>query len=160
MIKRLFLFLGLALLLLAIAVFPLRYTLQVSPIGETETVGIGWVFAPVVAAWGFASLAINTAKGNKNVEVQGLFLLLLGAGSVYASWMVAHYGSNVYWWIQFALMLTPTVLVATLTVMQAKKAQTLSRLNKVKTQWALFAGMLAVPVVFLSTSAYWWLIVI
>jgi hypothetical protein len=114
MIKRLFLFLGLALILLAIAVFPLRYTLQVeqNPMGETETVGIGWVFAPVVAAWGFASLSINTAKDSKNVEVQGLFLLFLGAGSVYALYMVTHYGSVLFWWIQFALMLAPTVLVA------------------------------------------------
>jgi hypothetical protein len=155
---------GVALVVLMFAVFPLRMAIQVehAPMGETETMSIGWLFAPVIGAWGLARLAIS-ACGNldagKRVFIRLLpafFLLYFGCG--YGLWMASLFGfSNLYWWMQFVLILAPTVMATVMVALSYIAKEKVGFLTNKTASNALVTVTAAVPVLFAACSWCFWL---
>lgn len=152
------------MVVLAFAVFPLRMELKVEhePMGETETMGIGWLFAPVIGAWGLASLAISACvdlDAGKRALIRlfpAFFLLYVGCG--YGLWMASLFGfSNLYWWMQFVLILAPTVLATVIAALSYIAKEKLGFLTNKTTSNALVGVTAAVPVLFAACSWCFWL---
>ena len=59
--SRLFLYLGLGLVFLALVTFPTTVMIKVQP-GDIDDVSIGWLFAPIIGAWGLASVSLGITE--------------------------------------------------------------------------------------------------
>jgi hypothetical protein len=117
--SKLFLLLGLALVIVALVVFPVRLPLQAQP-GDVDYYVVGWLFAPILGVWGMASLTLGLTQcsiAKKKVES---FLLpvfaIVAVGLAYASYMAVVFGSGIwlsigrgepFWLIYFALPWSP-----------------------------------------------------
>jgi hypothetical protein len=130
----------------------------------TETMGIGWLFAPVIGAWGLASLAIS-ASGNSETGKRAFirlapafFLLYVGCG--YGLWMATKYGfDSMYWWVQFVLMFAPTALATTIAALSFHAKQKLGFLTNKPASNALASTIVVVPVLFAIISWVFWTII-
>jgi hypothetical protein len=71
------------------------------PMGETETMGIGWLFAPVIGAWGWQVYNFclwDLELGNARSFGWPAFFLLY-VGCVYGLWMASSMDLTHVWWV-------------------------------------------------------------
>src|SRR3990170_6753024 len=106
--SRLFLYLGLGLVFLALVTFPTRIMMQVQ-LGDFDDVGVGWLFAPIIGVWGLVSVVLGITESSMSKKDAMLCLLpvfaLIYIGLTFASWMVMTYGENWFWRTYFGLLL-------------------------------------------------------
>jgi hypothetical protein len=159
--SRAFLILGTALFTLTVLSFPMRTILadHGEPLGF-ESFPVGWLFAPIMAAWGLASLVFGllqarSQKAEKYLQVVFAFALFATAfGVSFGGLMVFFFGSFVtqlvtapFWWLYLALFLVPSVTVlASCATYYRKEEKIYSIFAKWKIRVALFAATLSVPV--------------
>lgn len=99
---------GLLLLVLAFVLFPIKIDVKVegSMMGETEEMGFGWLFVPVLAAWAFASMILSAVENFGGGRVSKIRLLpaflILYLLLCYGGWMAIRFGAEPFWWANFA----------------------------------------------------------
>jgi len=160
--SNIFLLLGVTLFVIAIVSFPTRveFVDQQEP-SHSETYTIGWLFAPIIGAWGFASLALGLEQSSmpkRRVEYCLLFILaVVCVGLSFATYMVVFFGSGIvasagrgepFFWLYFGLILAPNIIViaSTTQFLRAKERAFLKLSRKVKT--AVFVVLAAVPLTY------------
>lgn len=118
--NSLFLFIGLALIFVAVIVFPIRANVEVEP-GDVDDIGIGWLFSPIIGVWGLNSLAIGILASSLSrtktvLSILPVFLLIY-TGLAFTIWMVLVYGSVIFWWAYFSLFLIPSLAVSIVSIL-------------------------------------------
>ena len=125
--SRLFLYLGFGLFFLALVTFPTRVMIQVQP-GDFDDVSVGWLFAPIIGAWGLAGVALGITESSLTKKDALLSLLpvfaLIYIGLGLASWVVTVYGANWFWRVYFGLLLFPCLIANTACILYFKEGET------------------------------------
>ncbi len=155
-----FLYLGIALVALAVVAFPTRIPLQAQP-RDVDYYSIGWLFAPIIGIWGLASLVLGLVQSSSSKTRIASYLLPVLAtvtvGLAYASYMVVVFGFGIirsvgrgepFWWLCFGLVLAPAVLVYASALKFLKSDYRADFLNKPKARVAVFAGLAIVPLTY------------
>lgn len=150
--SRLFLYLGLGLVFLALVTFPTRVMIQVQP-GDFDDVGVGWLFAPIIGVWGLASVALGITEAFLSRKKVLLCLLpvfaLIYIGLGFASWMVMAYGENWFWRVYFGLLLFPCLIANTAGILYLTKKEKLAHtLKNQRTRIITFIALIAVPLLY------------
>ncbi len=126
--------------------------IQVQP-GDLNFVGVGWFFAPIIGAWGLASVTLGiteTALSKKRallclLPVFALIYISLG----FASWMVMAYGGNWFWRVYFGLLLFPCLIANTAGFLYFKNEERLAKILKNnRTRSFAVAILIAVPLLY------------
>ena len=158
--SRLFIYLGVALIVLAFVAFPTRIPLQAQP-GDVDYFGVGWLFAPIIGIWGLASIVLGLVQSSSPKRIIESYLLpvvaVVTVGLAYATYMVAVFGLGIirsvgrgepFWWLYFVLVLVPSVLIyaSTIKFLKSEKKPILLMNNKVKA--AAFVMLAGVPLSF------------
>jgi hypothetical protein len=121
--SRLFLYLGIALVAIAVVLFPTRIPLQAQP-RDVDYFGVGWLFAPIVGVWGLASVVLGLVQSSApKRKIESYLLPLLAFVSVslaYAAYLAVFFGSGIglsvgrgepFFWLYFGLILAPSLLM-------------------------------------------------
>jgi hypothetical protein len=153
--------LGLALVIVALVVFPMRLPLQTQP-GDVDYYGVGWLFAPILGVWGMASLTLGLTQCSITKKKVESFLLpvfaIVTVGLAYASYMAIVFGSGIWlsvgrgeplWLIYFAVTLVPSAIVFAATAMFLRAESKLRiMLSKKSLRAGLFTVAVSTPVVY------------
>ena len=155
---RLFLYLGVGLVFLALATFPTTVMIQVQPV-DVETVGVGWLFAPIIGAWGLASVSlgiIETVLSKKYAVLCFLpVFVLFYIGLGFASWMVMANGASWFWRFFFGLTLFPCLIANTAGFLYfTKKEKLADALKNQRTRILAFTALIAVPLLYTATFLF------
>ena len=163
--SRLFIYLGIALIVLAFVSFPMRIPLQAQP-GDVDYFSVGWLFAPIIGIWGLASIVLGLVQSSSPKTIIESYLLpvvaVVTVGLAYATYMVTVFGLGImrsvgrgepFWWLYFILVLVPSVLIyaSTIKFLKSEKEPIFLMNNKVKAAtFVILAGVpLSYTVVFL-----------
>jgi hypothetical protein len=155
---RLFLYLGIVLVAVAVILFPTRIPLQAQP-GDVDYYGVGWLVAPIIATWGSASAVLGLVQSlapKRRIESYLLPLLaFVSVGLAYAAYLAVVFGSGIglsvgrgepFFWLYFGLILAPSLLMYT---SAAKYLRTKTETNVIfgnkKVRAVTFALLAAVP---------------
>jgi hypothetical protein len=159
--SRLFLYFGIALVVLAVTAFPTRVVLHAQA-ADGDYYGVGWLFAPIIGIWGLAGVFLGLAQSpmpKKRIEgyLLPLFIVVC-VGLAYATHMVFMFGTGIvvsaghgepFWWIYFAMTLAPSALIFGVTAMfHEAKPKLDSILEKKKIKMGLFAAVSAAPLIY------------
>jgi hypothetical protein len=150
--SRLFLYLGLGLVFLALITFPTNVMIQIQQ-GDFDDVSIGWLFAPIIGAWGLASVTLGITEAFMSRKEALLCLLPVFAfiyiGLGFASWMVTVYGESWFWRVYFGLLLFPCLIANTAAILYfAKKEKFAHALKNQRTRSLAFIALIAVPLLY------------
>jgi hypothetical protein len=155
--SRTFICLGLVLIALAIVTFPIRIPLQAQPM-DVDYYSVGWLFAPITAVWGLASVVLGLVESSapKNQITLYLYaiLVVVTVGLAYATYLVAVFGTGIirsvghgepFWWLYFGLVLAPSVLMYTSAVKFFRAKEKTEILVNKKVKAATLVILAAVP---------------
>ena len=155
--SSMFLYLGIALLLLAVVSLFVRIPIQGQP-GDVDYFSIGWMFAPIIGVWGLASTVmglVQSAQPKKKMESYLLLILAVVTVSlVYAVYMVIVFGSGIissvgrgepFFWVYFSLILLPSLLIYASSIKFLRPKERLAFLANQKVRVATFVTLAAVP---------------
>ena len=94
---RVFLYLGIGLVVLAVATFPMKIPIQAQP-GDVDYFIIGWLFAPIIGIWGLASIVLGLVQSSmpkRRIESYLLpLLVMVSVGLAYAAYLVIVFGTQ------------------------------------------------------------------
>ncbi len=160
--SRLFLYIGLGLVVLAILAFPIKARFIGETPGASETYGIGWLFAPVIGMFGFAGIILGLAQSPKSHAVYFLLVLvIMYAGLGFAGWMAVVYATplwqmkNPFWWAYFFLFLIPTAISTVTFILRCTKKDSLQKaLSNKKIKLALGCLLVLIPILFSAFFLY------
>ncbi len=158
---RLFLILGIVLIVAAIIVFPARIPLHDQQADENYY-GVGWLFAPILGVWGLSGVIlglVHSSISKRKIESYLMpLLVIVCAGLAYAAYMVLMFGTGIvasagrdepFWWVYFLLMLTPNVITLAVAAMfYGAKSKLDETFKKRNVKVSLFAAVLASPVAY------------
>jgi hypothetical protein len=155
--SRIFLYLGIALVALAIITFPTRIPLEAQPM-DPDYYSVGWLFAPIIGVWGLASIVlglVHSPSPKRTIEVYLLpVLAVVTVGLAFATYMVAVFGSGIirsvgrgepFWWLYFVMVLSPSLLIYTSAVKFLRSKERIDFLASQKVRVATFVTLAAVP---------------
>ncbi len=158
--SRLFLCLGITLVALAVVTLPMKIPLQAQP-GDVDYYGIGWLFAPIIGIWGFASIVLGLVHSSfpkRTVESYLLpVLALVTVGLAYATYMVVFFGLGIihsagrgepFWWLYFLMVLVPSLLIYASAIKFLKSKGPIDLLASQKVRAATFVILAAVPLLY------------
>lgn len=150
--NRLFLYIGLILILLSVAIFPIQANLEAEP-GDIDAIGVGWLFSPVIGIWGLTSLAIgifasSLSRTKTVLSILPVFVLIYG-GLAFTIWMVLLYGSVIFWWGYFSLFLIPGIIASTVSILYLlKKERLFNALSNSKIIIAISCCIVLIPLLY------------
>ena len=158
--SRMFLYLGIGLVVIALATFPLKIPIQAQQ-GDVDYFGIGWLFAPIIGIWGFASIAlglVHSSSPKRTIESYLLpVLALVTVGLAYAIFMVIFFGSGIissagrgepFWWLYFLMVLVPGLLIYSLAIKFLRSKGPIDLLGSQKVRVTTFVTLAAVPLLY------------
>src|SRR3990170_8672108 len=127
--SRIFLYLGCGLILLALLLLPTKTAVMIGV--DLDYYWTGWLFAPVLGAWGIVSLAIWLSESSKSrgKVLQGLMLLCVPIYLclAFAASILIYVRGNWFWLVFFSLILVPCVIVSGVAILFLRKKQRLVR---------------------------------
>jgi hypothetical protein len=137
---------------LAMVTFPTRIMTEVQP-GDFDDVGVGWLFAPIIGAWGLTSVALGIAESSLPRKEILLCLLpvfaLLYIGLGFASWMVMNYGVLWFWRAYFGFILLPFLIAHTAVFFYFTKKERLAQvLSNIRTRTYALIALVSVPLLY------------
>jgi len=149
--RHLFLYSGFGLILLAFLFLPMRTAVMIGI--DLDYYWIGWIFAPVMGAWGLASLALwlSEFSMSRGRVLQGLSLVCVPIyfSLAFAVFMVIYVRVNWSWHLFFALILGPCVIASVAAILYAAKKQKLAySLKNQRTRSLAFIALIAVPLLY------------
>ena len=157
---RIFLYLGTGLIVLAVGIFPMKIPIQAQP-GDVDYFGIGWLFAPIIGIWGFASIVLGLVHSSSPKRTIKNYLLpvlaLVTGGLAYATYMVVFFGSGIissagrgepFWWLYFLMVLVPSLLIYASTIKFLRSKGPINLLANQKVRVATFVTLAAVPLLY------------
>jgi hypothetical protein len=152
-----FLYLGIALILLAVVSLSIRIPIQGQP-GDVEYFSMGWLFAPIIGVWGLASTVlglVQSSKPRKKIEFYLSFILaVVTLGLAYAAYLVIVFGSGIissvgrgepFFWVYFSLVLAPSLLIYAYSIRFLGSKERLDFLANQKVRIATFITLAVVP---------------
>jgi hypothetical protein len=152
-----FLYLGIALILLAVVSLSIRIPIQGQP-GDVEYFSMGWLFAPIIGVWGLASTVlglVQSSKPRKKIESYLSFILaVVTLGLAYAAYLVIVFGSGIissvgrgepFFWVYFSLVLAPSLLIYAYSIRFLRSKERLDFLANQKVRIATFITLAVVP---------------
>lgn len=155
--SRLFIYLGIFLVVIAVATFPMKIPIQAQP-GDVDYFAIGWLFAPIIGIWGFASIVlglVHSSSPKRDIKYYLLpVLALVTAGLAYATYMVIFFGSGLirsmgksepFWWFYFLMILIPSLLIYFLAIKFLRSELPINLLVSPKVRIAPIVTLVAVP---------------
>jgi len=158
--SRMFLYLGIGLVVLAVVTFPMKIPIQAQA-GDVDYFGIGWLFAPIIGVWGFASIVlglVHSYSPKRTLESYLLpLLVMVTVGLAYATYMVVFFGSGIirstgrgepFWWLYFLMVLVPSMLIYASTVKFLRSKEPINLLANQKVRVATFVTLAAVPLLY------------
>jgi len=158
--SRMFLYLGIGLVVLAVATFPMKIPIQAQA-GDVDYFGIGWLFAPIIGVWGFASLVlglVHSFSPKRTIESYLLpLLVVVTVGLAYATYMVVFFGSGIihsagrgepFWWLYFLMVLVPSLLIYASAVKFLRSKEPINLLANQKVRVATFVTLATVPLLY------------
>ena len=160
--SRLFSYLGLGLILLALICLPTNLRFDIGP--ETELWHVGAVIALLVGAWSLPSLIlgfIESSAPKKTVVVRLLpAVFLANALLTLLFWDAIRFWSDmlIQWVVNFSLFLAPCLIadaIASLYFMNSEDFK--NSLKNLKTRILLATALTAVPLIVAGGTLYLWL---
>jgi hypothetical protein len=158
--SSMFLYLGIALLLLAVASLPMRIPIQGQP-GDIDYFSMGWLFAPIIGVWGLASTVLGLVQSSqpkrKLESYLSLILAVVTVSLAYAAYLVIVFGSGIvssvgrgepFFWVYFGLVLAPSLLIYTFSIRFMRSKERLDFLANQKVRIATFIALAAVPLIY------------
>jgi hypothetical protein len=155
--SSMFLYLGIALILLAVVSLPIRIPIQGQP-GDVEYFSMGWLFAPIIGVWGLASTVIGlvqSSKPKRKIESYlSLILAIVTLSLAYAAYLAIVFGSGLirsvgrgepFFWVYFSLVLAPSLLIYVSSIRFMRSKEILDFLTNQKVRIATFVALAAVP---------------
>jgi hypothetical protein len=155
--SSMFLYLGIALILLAVVSLPIRIPIQAQP-GDVDYFSMGWLFAPIIGVWGLASTVLGlvlSSKPKRKIESYlSLILAVVTVSLAYAAYLVIVFGSGIissvgrgepFFWVYFSLVLAPSLLIYAYSIRFLKSKERLDFLTNQKVRLATFITLVAVP---------------
>ena len=152
-----FLYLGIALILLAVLSLPVRIPIQGQP-GDVDYFSMGWLFAPIIGVWGLASTVlglVQSSKPRKKIEFYLSFILVVVTVSLaYAAYLVVVFGSGIvssvgrgepFFWFYFGLVLAASLLIYASSIRFLRSEKRLDFLANQKVRSAIFVALAVVP---------------
>ena len=165
--SRMFLYLGIALVALAVFIFPMRMPIEAQPM-DVDYYSIGWLFTPIIGVWGLASTVLGLVQSSQpERKIESYLLLVLAVVTVslaYAAYTVIVFGSGVirsvgrgepFFWVYFSLVLAPSLLIYTSSIRFLKSKERLDFLANQKVRIAMLVTLATVP---LSYTAIFFLL--
>lgn len=156
--SRLFLFLGLGLILLSLASLLIKVEINVqSPdFPDYEDFNIGFFFAPVLASYGLASLALGVAETSVTNRRKLSYLLsvfIIYMFTAVTVWLATRYGfDNPFWWVYACVQSLPSIIVTAAGVIPLVKKEQLNRVSQhYMVKIAVFITLIAVPTIYVAT---------
>jgi hypothetical protein len=96
--SRSFLYLGIALVGLALVTFPMRIPIQAQPM-DVDYYSMGWLFAPIIGMWGLASTVLGLVEMSwpkRRIESYLIpILAIVSVGLAYAAYLAIVFGSGI-----------------------------------------------------------------
>lgn len=155
--SSLFLYLGIALILLAFLGIPMRIPIQAQT-GDIDYFSIGWLFAPTLGVWGLTSTVlglVQCSQPKRKIESYLLLILVVVTGSLaYAAYLVIAFGSGIirsvgrgepFFWVYFSLVLAPSLLIYVSSIRFIRSKERLDFLANQRVRNATFIALAAVP---------------
>ena len=155
--SSMFVYLGIALILLAVVSLPTKIPVQAQP-GDVEFFSIGWLFTPIIGVWGLASTVLGLVQSSQpERKIESYLLLVLAVVTVslaYAAYTVIVFGSGVirsvgrgepFFWVYFSLVLAPSLLIYTSSIRFLRSKERIVFLANQKVRVATFVAFAAVP---------------
>jgi hypothetical protein len=152
-----FLYLGIALILLAVVSLFMRIPVQAQA-EDVDYFSIGWLFAPILGVWGLASIVLGlTQSSQRNRRIELYLSLILAVATLslaYATYMVFVFGSGIissvgrgepFFWVYFSLILLPSLLIYVSSIKFLRPKERLAFLANQKVRVATFVTLAAVP---------------
>ena len=152
-----FLYLGIALLLLAGVSLAIRVPVQGQP-GDVDYFSMGWLFAPIIGVWGLASIVLGLVQSSQpKRKIESYLLLILAVITVslaYAAYLVIIFGSGIissvgrgepFSWVYFSLALAPSLLIYIYSIRFLRSEKRLDFLVNQKVRMTTFVVLAAVP---------------
>jgi len=152
-----FLYLGIALIALAVFIFPMRIPIEAQP-GDVDYYSMGWLFAPIIGVWGLASTVLGLVQSSQPTrKIESYLLLILTAVTVslaYAAYLVIVFGSGVigsvgrgepFFSVYFTLVLAPSLLIYAFSFKFLRSKERLDFLTNQKIRIATFIALATVP---------------
>ncbi len=157
--SRLFLLLGLALFLLSLASLWIKVEINVqSPeFPDYEDFNLGFFFAPVLASYGLASLALGAAESSMpNRRKLGYLLpsfIIIYALTAVTIWLATRYGfDDPFWWFYAGVQSVPSIIVTAAGVIPIIKKEHLNGvLQEHSVRLAVFFTLTAIPLLYVAT---------
>jgi hypothetical protein len=156
-----FVYLGVALVVLAVVTFPARVMLHAQA-ADSDYYGVGWLFAPIIGVWGLASLVLGLVQSSQPKSKVEAYLLpisvVLFVGFAFAAFMAAVYGVGIvrsvghgepFWLIYFGFVLGPSLIAgaSTYKYLKSKEKENRLLLDK-KVRAVTFVLLAAVPLLY------------
>jgi hypothetical protein len=158
--SRMFLYLGTALIALAVLAFPIRMSIEAQPM-TFEYFSIGWLFAPILGVWGLASTVLGLVQSSQSKrKIESYLLLILAVATVslaYAAYLVIVFGSGIvssfgrgepFFWVYFSLVLAPSLLIYASSIMFMGSKNRLAFLANRRVRITTFVALAAVPLLY------------
>jgi hypothetical protein len=152
-----FLYLGIALILLAVVSLPIRIPVQGQP-EDVDYFSMGWLFTPIIGVWGLASTVlglVQSSKPKRQIESYlSLILAVVTVSLVYAAYLVIVFGSGIissvgrgepFFWVYFSLVLAPSLLIYAYSIRFMGSNGRLDFLANQKVRSATFVALATVP---------------
>jgi len=155
--SRMFLYLGIALIALAVFTFPTTIPIEAQPM-DTDYYSVGWLFAPIIGIWGLASIVlglVQSSKPKRRIESYlSLILIVVTVSLAYAAYLVIVFGSGIissagrgdpFFWVYFSLVLAPSLLIYASSIRFLRSKERIVFLANQKVRVATFVAFAAVP---------------
>ena len=152
-----FLYLGIALIALAVFIFPMRIPIEAQP-GDVDYFSVGWLFAPIIGIWGLASIVIGLVQSSqpkrKTESYLSIILAVVTVSLAYAAYLLIVFGSGIisgvgrgepFFWVYFGLVLAPSLLIYASSIRFLRSEERLEFLTNQKVRLATFITLAAVP---------------
>lgn len=156
--SRLFLFLGLGLILLSLASLLIKVELNVQnpDFPDYEDFNIGFFFAPVLASYGLASLALGVAETSvtNRRKLSYLFpVFIIYVFAAVTTWLATRFGfDNPFWWVYAGVQFVPSILVTAVRVIPIVKTEQVKVvLQNHSVRLAVFFTLTTIPLLYVTT---------
>jgi hypothetical protein len=159
--SSMFLYLGIALILLAVVSLSIRIPVQGQP-GDAEYFSMGWLFAPIIGVWGLASTFLGLVQSSKpKRKIESYLLLILAVVTIslaYAAYLVIVFGAGIissvgrgepFFWVYFILVLAPSLVIYASSIRFMRSNERLEFLATQRIRITFFIALTAVPLLYI-----------
>lgn len=160
--SSMFLYLGIALILMAVISLPIRIPVRGQP-GYVDYFSMGWLFAPIIGAWGLASAVLGLVQSSQpKRKIESYLLLILTVvtvGLAYAAYLVIVFGSGIissvgrgepFFWVYFSLVLAPSLFIYASSIRFIRSNERLDFLATRRARIAMFVALATVPLLYIA----------